>query len=185
MKNSVIEKGFNFPFLIVIVFGVRLLLLTHIGENAKDFGIHFHGVISYCNNKGVKISNSDRFFYFYHLTEAELKNTTKLLKVGREVDFWYDSGRGKIMHLISDDKTLVEYSWWKWNKSGLFFVLFFAALIPFLLAERRAIIQQYGPSADPSYIYTITKIFRRSQRPFIDDERTADKSVNEQKATKK
>lgn len=182
------NAGFGIPFLIVIIFGSYLLSYSHVGDDVEDFGNFYQGKVSYISRNYFCIETLDLRFYLHGFSDREIDMTIAKLRKECEICFYATESykrRSKVLQIGIGEGVLIPYCWWRQNLVAIIFVCSGLILIPISLRERKRIIRKYGASEDPSMLCQIVTMFRRYQRPFIDDERTEDKSVNEQKATKK
>lgn len=182
------NAGFSMPFLIVLFCSWHLLFSSHIGENADEYGDKYKGIVSFFSSDYLCIRGANQKFYLGGFSDKELEMLKNKGIKGKEIVFWattIHNNNCNVLCLNYKDELFLECSWWRINLYVLIIDGIAILLIPVVLKERKRVMREYGPSADPSFFYDLKEIFRRYQRPFIDDERTADKSVNEQKATKK
>jgi hypothetical protein len=166
------DAGFSIPFLLVIFFGGYILFLSNVGKKVEDFGEIHQGTITYISREFFCIESKGQRFYLNGFSDQERDIILMELRKGVEINFYATEprrNRSKVLQISIGDKILVPYSWWSQNSIAVIFVVIGIVLIPIVIIERRRIISRYGVSEDPSMLHKIVEIFRRYQKPHIDD----------------
>ncbi len=174
-KNRISGRGnaaFDMPFLLVIFFGWYILFLSHVGEDIEDFGEYHKGKITYVSRDFFCIESNEQRFYLNGFSDHRTDIILMKIRKGVEVNFYATEShrrRSKVLQISIGDELLAPYSWWSQNSVAIIFVIIGVVLIPIVIKERKRMIREYGPSADPSIWHDIKEIFRRYQKPHIDD----------------
>ena len=166
------NAGFSMPFLVAIFCSCHLVFFSHLGERIDDYGTCYRDTISYFSSEFFCVKGENQHFYIGGFANKEVAQMQSKYTKGEEIRFWAvqtHKGKSIVLRLINNDGYTFEYSWWRWNLYVLVIDCVAILLIPIVLIERKRVMREYGPTADPSIWHDIKEIFRRYQKPHIDD----------------